>query len=296
MPINLNYLRNYVAVVEAGGFHMAAKVLHVSQPAVSKSIQNLEQEIGHLLIERSRRGIVLTEAGQLLLDYGRQMLKLEYEAEEALVELRGLERGHLALAASHTIATYVLPPLLAEFRQLYPGIHLSLEIGNTRRIAEILRAKPIDLAFVEGPIDEPEMEVTRWRRDRLVVIAPAAHPGANKGPIDIERITEWPYVQREIGSGTRYVVELALEERHIRLNVTIELGSNQAVKQAVIAGLGISIVSESTVALERSAGQLSVIEIVGESLERSFLAVSMRGHTTSRATSAFKALAGIPSG
>ncbi|MBZ0302445.1 MAG: LysR family transcriptional regulator, partial [Anaerolineae bacterium] len=172
MTMNLYLLRVFATVAEHGSFSQAARALYISQPAVSKGVQSLEQQIGMRLLDRSHRDISLTEAGHLLYDYAQRIFAAERAAESALEQLNGLERGHLALGASHTIGTYLLPPLMGLFHQRYPGVRLSLEIANTQQILIDLRTRPLDLAFVEGPVSDANLVVAPWRTDRLVVIAP----------------------------------------------------------------------------------------------------------------------------
>jgi DNA-binding transcriptional LysR family regulator len=289
MTLNLHLLRIFTTVVEQHGFSRAATVLYISQPAVSKSVQELENQLGVLLIDRSQRRLVLTEAGMILFEHAQRLFAVERAAEAALEQLHGLERGHLSIGASQTIGTYLLPPLLGLFHQRYPGVQLSLEIENTQRVIDDLRTKPLDLAFVEGPASDPDLVITTWRTDRLVVIAPPDHPLSARR-VSLEQVNHYPYVQRESGSGTRDIVEQALFQRGLKLNVALELGSNQAVKQAVIAGLGISIVSEATLDLEHNAGILAVIEPYDFYLSRPLSLVTVQGRPESRALAAFRDL------
>jgi DNA-binding transcriptional LysR family regulator len=288
MTLNLNYLRAFVAVVEHGGFRQAAKALYVSQPAITRSIQELEKSVHHTLIERTRRAIVLTEAGHLLFAYGQRLFGLEREAVEALEQLHSLERGQLAIAASQTIGTYALPPLLGAFHSQHPGIRLSLDIRNTQEVLDSLRMKPVDLALIEGVVEGEDFEVTPWRKDHLVVIAPPHNPWGLSDRLSLKRLGQVPYIQREYGSGTREIVEQALSQHKFKPNVVMELGSNEAVIQAVMAGLGISIVSDVTIVLERAAGQLSVMTIDDHDINREFQQVTLKGRHPSPALVAFR--------
>jgi DNA-binding transcriptional LysR family regulator len=289
MALNLHLLRIFATVVEQRGFSRAATALYISQPAVSKSVQELEKQLGVLLIDRSQRRLMLTEAGNILFEHAQRLFAVERAAEAALEQLHGLKRGRLSIGASQTIGTYLLPPLLGLYHQRYPGVQLSLEIENTQRVIDDLRTQPLDLAFVEGPVSDPDLVVSTWRTDRLVIIAPPGHPLTNQR-VSLEQVTQYPYVQRESGSGTRNIVEQALHERGVSLNVALELGSNQAVKQAVIAGLGISIVSEATLELEQNTGILAVIEPYDFYLSRPLSQVTIQGRPESRALAAFRSL------
>jgi DNA-binding transcriptional LysR family regulator len=287
LALNLHLLRIFTAVVEHRSFSAAAKALYISQPAVSKSIQEFERQVGTLLFDRSRRRITLTEAGVLLYEHAQRLFAIERAAERSLAELYGLERGYLVIGASHTTGTHLLPPILRRFRDAYPGITISLEIKNTRDVIEDLRTLPLDAAFVEGPVANRDLQVTHWRTDRLVIIAPADHPLCRQSTVDIEDLVRFPYVQREPGSGTREIVERAFTARGITPKIAIELGSNQVVKQAVIAGMGISIVSEATIELERKAGALCVVSPASFELHRPLFQVTLKDRPQSRVVSVF---------
>jgi DNA-binding transcriptional LysR family regulator len=287
MPLNLHFLRIFNAVAEYNNFSRAAEALYISQPAVSRAVQELEEEIGLPLLDRSHRTITLTEAGALLHQYAQRLFAVEQAAETTLEQLKSLERGHLALGASHTTGTYLLPPLMSRFHEQYPGIRLSLEIANTQTILEKLHTQPMDLAFVEGPVRDTEYVAAPWRTDRLVVIAPPKHPLVERQPVTLLQLAAEPYLQRELGSGTRDIVEAAFHRQELTLNVAIELGSNQAIKQAVSAGLGISIVSNATLDLELSAGTLAVLDLQEVDFRRVLSRVTLKEKPLSRAASAF---------
>ena len=287
MALNLHLLRIFTAVAEHNSFSRAAKALYISQPAVSKGVQELEEQVGLLLLDRSRRKLALTEAGLLLYQYAQRLFAAEHAAETALEQLQGLERGHLAIGASHTTGTYLLPPLLSRFHQRYPGIRLSLEIANTQTVLENLHTRPLDMAFVEGPVKATDLIVSTWRADHLVAIAPPSHPLIQRQPVALAELATEPYVQRELGSGTREVVEDAFKQKGLELNVAIELGGNQVVKQTVSAGLGISIVSDATIALELRAQTLAVVAIKDYDFSRTLSQVLPGEKPLSPAAAAF---------
>ncbi len=288
--LNLHLLRIFITVAELGNFSRAAEMLYISQPAVSRAVQELEHQIGMPLIDRSERRFMLTETGQLLYEYGRQIFATERAAEAALEQLRGLERGQLAIGASNTIGTYLLPPLLGLFHRRHPGVRLLLDIGNTQQIIQHLRNTPLDLAFVEGPVDQSDLVITPWQLDTLVVIAAPDHPLVMQQPLTLEQFQTTPFIMREPGSGTRDVIEQALRARDLFIIGAMELGSNQAVKQAVMAGLGISIVSEATTAVEIQAGKLAILDFPELRLQRMLTQVNITGRPASRALIAFQSL------
>lgn len=289
MPLNLHLLRVFATVVERRGFSAAAKALYISQPAVSKSVQEFEEQLGVVLIDRTRRNLTLTQAGMTLYEHAQRLFAVEQETEKSLEDLQGLEQGQLTIGASHTIGTYWLPPLLQLFHEMYPAIWLSVQIENTQRLIEELRTASLNIAFVDGSVEASDLIVVPWKTDRLVLITPPHHLLVGQGSVNIDDIVQFPYLQREEGSCTRQMVEMAFQERALQLNIAIELGSNQAVKQGVIAGLGISIVPGSTIELERKAGVLAVIEPVDLYLDQTLAQVTIKDRLHSPALAAFLA-------
>jgi DNA-binding transcriptional LysR family regulator len=292
MALNLHLVRIFVSVAEQKSFSAAAKSLYISQPAVSKGVHKLEEQLGVLLVDRSRRSITLTEAGGHLYEHAQRLFAVESAAERMLEELAGLERGHLAIGAGQTIGTYLLPTLLRRFHELYPGITLSLQNRNARDVIENLRNMLLDIAFVEGPVGDPDLVTVPWKEDRLALITHPQHPLARQDDVTLHDISQHPFLQREPGSGTRAIVEQAFRAHGLQLDVAIELNSNQVVKQAVIAGLGISIVSETTIELERDAGIIRVITPSDHTFVRPLSFVTIKGRRQSRAAMAFLALLG----
>ncbi|QPC80520.1 LysR family transcriptional regulator [Phototrophicus methaneseepsis] len=287
--MNLASLRLWMMVAEHSSFSRAAEVAYISQPAISKRVQELEQSLGVALLDRSGRNVQLTEAGQILYRYGKQIFAAERAAESALAQLNDLQRGHLAVGASNTIGTYLLPALLGRFHDQYPGIELSMEIGNTHQMIEELRHKPLDVAFVEAPVTGPDLNVIPWRTDQLVVIAPIDHPLAAQDRVSLERLSQEVFIMREPGSGTREVAENALSQHGVELPIAFELGSNAAVKQAVIAGLGLAIISEVTLTLELALKRLTVLKVPELILNRALTHVTIIERPHSPALTAFLA-------
>jgi DNA-binding transcriptional LysR family regulator len=238
--------------------------------------------------------MALTEAGALLYRHATQIFAAERAAEVALAQLHGLEHGHLAIGASSTIGIYLLPKLLGIYRRRHPKVQLFLDIGNTQQIVERLHTKPLDMAFVEGPVSASDIRVKPWRTDRLVVIAAPNHPLVEQEIISLHRLLREPFVMREPGSGTREVAEAAVRERDGTLKIAMELGSTEAVKQAVAAGLGLAIVSEATIIVERAIGRLTVLPVAGLEMERMLTQLFIVGRPESRALAAFQSLLAEP--
>ncbi len=266
--LNLHLLRIFKTVVELQNFSRAAEALYISQPAVSRSIQELEQQIGSPLIDRSTRRFALTETGALLYEHARQIFAAERAAVTALEQIQSLERGKLSVGASHTTGAYLVPACLALFHRRYPGIRLGLKIANTHDVVEQLLDAIFDIGFIEGPIGSGEVTRISWRRDRLVVIVAPDHPLAMMQPVPLAAVLVQPMVMREEGSGSRHIVERYFAEQEKPIHSVIELNSNQAVKQSVMEGLGIGIVSELMIRSEQLAGLITVLDVAGFHLER----------------------------
>ena len=227
----------------------------------------------------------------MLNDHAVGLFAIERQAEAALAELEGLDRGQLAIGASTTIGIYLLPPLLSAFHRRHPRVRLLLDVGNTAQIAERLRTTPLDMAFVEGPVTGADLEVRPWREDRLAVIASPDDPIVAREPVTLEDLAAAPFILREPGSGTREVVEEALRARGVEARVAMELGSTEAVKQAVAAGLGVSVVSSAAVVQELELGRLVTLDVPDLRIQRTLSRLAVVGRPRSRATLEFLALA-----
>jgi DNA-binding transcriptional LysR family regulator len=289
-PFNFHHLRLFLQVVEQGGVTAGAAAAGVSQPAVSAAVRTLEREVGQPLLERVGRGVRPTEAGQTLADYARRIFALEADGRRALDELRGLERGRLAVGASTTVGIYLMPRLLGRFHSRHPAIGLALDIGNTRQIVEQTRQGALDLAVVEGFVADDDLDVEPYLPDELILVAAPGDPLAVGGPIQPRDLADASFLVREVGSGTRAVVERAFARWGVTPAVAMEIGHTEAIKQAIAAGLGVSILSRLAVARELVAGALVHIPIAAEPIRREFLLVRRRAARPSRAGSAFLAI------
>jgi len=274
--LNLHHLRLFKSVVEQGGFTRAAAALNLSQPAISKSLKELEDGLQLSLIDRSARSIRLTEAGQLLYQRARELFGVEQVAERELRELRGLKRGLLRIGASTTIATYFLPPVLGRFHLRHPRVRIRATSANTRTILRLLLESKIDIALVEGPVSHSRVDVVPWRDDELVVIAPPDDPFAQRASVAVGELAERPFIVREPGSGTRDVSEAALARHGVRLRNTMRVGGTEVMKQAVAAGLGLAVVSRAAAADQLALGRLAVVRVDELELRRTLTLLRLR--------------------
>ena len=288
--INLNNLRAFAAIADAGSVTRAAAALAISQPAASKHLSDLEQSLNLLLCERLPRGIRLTEAGRILHDYARQLLAIEAAAEADMAALATGERGRLSVGASTTIGSYLVPELFGAYRREHPGVELELKIGNTEAIQDALLEGSIELALTEGFVHSKALDVEIVAHDEMKVIVAPDHPWTERRRVRVADLARVPCIMRERGSGTRAVIEAALAERGVGLDPTMSLGSTEAIKNAVAAGLGIGIVSELTVGLELASGRLVGIDIEGFTIRRALHLLKLEGRRPSPAANTFSSL------
>lgn len=289
MPLNLHHLRTFLRVAELGGFSRAATSLHLSQPAVSKSVRELERQLQTTLFDRSIGAPALTETGAALFIRARELFAVERAAEEELRTIRGLQGGVLRIGASTTIATYLLPEYLARFRTAHPKVRLRVWTANTRHVASAFLERRLDLALVEGPVDDRRLEILPWRRDELAVIAPPDHPLAKKRRVSPADLAETAFIVRERGSGTRQVATDALSAIGISVPIVLVLSSTEAIKQAVGAGLGLAIVSQAAIADQVALGRISVLRIPGLSFPRALNELRLAHRPPSPAAASFRA-------
>ncbi len=288
--MNFNHLLIFDAVATEKNITKAAAKLMISQPAVSKQLQLLEKSFGASLVERQPRGVRLTQAGEVLAGYARRLFALADESERALAELAGLKRGRLTIGASTTLGIYYLPVLLARYRGLHPQIDLDMQVANTVVIQQALLDHRVDVALTEGFIHWPELEANVFLRDQLVPIVPPAHALAKARKLTLETFCQAPLLMREQGSGTREVIEEALLKRGLRIKPLMTLGSTEAIKRSVAAGVGVAFVSALSIEHELREKRLIRVKLADFSLDRSFHIVQTKDRTVSPAAKAFLSL------
>tara|TARA_Y100001935_G_scaffold254446_1_gene263544 strand:+ start:1593 stop:2498 length:906 start_codon:yes stop_codon:yes gene_type:complete len=265
-------LQVFHTVARLLSFTKAAETLHMTQPAVTFQVRQLEEYFNTRLFDRTHNRISLTEAGERVFDYADNIFELYSEMENAVSEMTGEISGSLTIGASTTIAEYMLPALLGDFRNQYPEVSIHLKVANTDGIVSMVENNTIDLGVVEAPVSNKNLVVDKCRDDRLVAIVPPGHELALKPKVAMEELLEYPFICREEGSGTREVISEFICNtdacRHA-MEVAMELGSPEAVKGAVEAGMGISVVSNATIQKELRLGTLLALQI-DPPLERPF--------------------------
>jgi DNA-binding transcriptional LysR family regulator len=289
--VNLYHLRIFLKVAELEHVTRAAEELHLSQPAVTKMIQGLEQEVQLALIERQGRRIVLTHAGRTLQQYARRLFALEREAEIALDCLRDLESGEVTLAANMTAWVYLLPPIVARFRQRYPQIKLHIVTMNSQEIIEETLNWEIDFGLIEGDFpDLPEpLQARIFSYDELILVAGPMHQLAKIEQVELADLQSQELLLREQGSTLREVVERQFRRRHMHLQPLLTLSDNEAIKQMVMQGIGASFISSLCIQRELEHGDLVQIPVAGVELRTPVGLVQRVDRQLSRAARAFYA-------
>jgi DNA-binding transcriptional LysR family regulator len=257
-------LQVFYTVARQLSFTKAAEQLFMTQPAVTFQIKQLEEHFSARLFERSHGRIALTPVGRLVLDYAERILGLSEEMQTRVAELTGAISGPLLLGASTTIAEYVLPRILGEFKVAHPLVHVHLTVGNSEMIEGRIADHALDLGLIESPSHLPGLASEVCCEDELVLICSPAHPFANLAAVTPQQLAGEPYVSRELGSGTREFMDQYLRQCEVAsedLDVVMELGSPEAIKGVVETGMGISIVSRATVARELKLGSLAAVPL-----------------------------------
>jgi LysR family transcriptional regulator, low CO2-responsive transcriptional regulator len=288
--LNFHQLYIFYAVASYHSFSRAAEALDITQPAVSIQIQELEKALGAILFHRRSRGLRVTEVGETVYSYAQQIFSLSNKLLETVQEMHGLQSGRLTLGASTTPGEFVLPLAIGQFRQVYPGIQVEMSIANTRLVVQRILNREIDLGMVgEYPHqNSDELEITDYLIDEIVLVVAPTHPVAQAQPLTPQQVADQGLIVREEGSATRstaerYFAQLGVTAPYIALS----LGSNQAVKQAAVAGGGVGVVSRLGVAAEVKAEMLTILDVEGWDCRRSLILVRPKDRYLSPAQRAF---------
>ena len=280
-------LAAFVAVVEQEGFSRAGLTLHMTQPAVSQQVQALERELGARLLERSNRFLHLTPAGEIVYDHARQILEVEERMRRYVSDLTNVASGSLTIGASYTIGEYLLPLVLAAFQRRYPLVTPAVTIANTQHVAELVVARRLDLGLVEGEVTLPQAQTQPLLEDRLTIIAPPGHRLAGRSEVAPEELAGATWIVREAGSGTRAASDAFMADHGLRSVAQLEFGSTQMIKEAIAAGMGISLLSRWATRREVAQGALAELPVAGTPCVRQFSALTLRSRFRTRALDVF---------
>ena len=280
-------LRVFSEVARQLSFAKAARALHLTPPAVTMQVRELEGHVGMPLFDRSGRSVTLTTAGEYMLVYARKMLATLKDAEDTAARLLKLEVGTLTIGMVST-AKYFLPHLLAQFRREHEGIEIRLAVGNREQLVQMLHANEVDIAIMGRPPKELATRAEPFAAHPHVFVAPVGHPLTQAGPLTPEALRGQGFILREEGSGTRAALEKFLLQTRVEPRVTMEMASNETIKQAVIAGMGLSFLSLHTLGLELDNRLIALLPIEGAPVVRAWNVVHTLAKLLSPAAEAFR--------
>lgn len=288
MNITFRQLQVFVEVAKTGNMTRAAEALHLTPPAVSMQIKEIEAQVGLALFDRAGRAVALSTAGEYFLVHAKKLLAALKEADDAMARLKRVERGRLTIGLVST-AKYFVPHLLARFHDEHPGVEVKLKLATNReQLVALMSAGEADLAIMGRPPRELAMRAEPFAPHPLAFVAPAGHPllGAPQAPPEV--LVRYPLIAREPGSGTRAAMERFFAEHRVSPTIAMELESSETIKQAVIAGLGLAFLSLHTVGLEPKHGLLAQLDIEGTPVVRTWNVVHVGARVLSPAAEAFR--------
>lgn len=285
--MELRHLEIFCKVVELKGFSKAADALYLTQPTISSHIKALEDALQVRLLDRLGREIVPTKAGNILYNYAKEIVRLKKEAKEALDQFIGRMKGNLEIGGSTIPGEYILPSLISEFKKIYPEIIVTLRIGDTKDVTTMVLEGEAEIGVVGAKVEDTHIENREFLKDSLILVAPPSYPVSKISIRDFKGI---PLVFREKGSGSRKAFEEIIKENGLDkgdLNIVAEMGSTEAVKQAVKSGLGVSILSRLAVQAELAKKTLKEVKVADLSIVRSFYIITHKLRAKSPICQAF---------
>ena len=289
-PLNFHHLEVFYAVARHLNFSRAGEELYISQPAVSKHVKDLEKDLGVDLFRRNGRRVELTDAGRLVYDYAGHALVLTEGLRRALAEMHSPGRGYLRLAATYTLATYVVPRVLASFQARYPDVQLSLQVSNKGTTVRQVLQHQAELGIIDCHTIPSDVQWQRFARVPIALLASPARPPSAGGVVDLMELSQETIITEEKGSDTREALERELDRLRVRPARLLEIGNIEAIKRAVAASLGVAFLPKICVGAELSRGDLIELTAQGFSLETQLGVVFARGRHPSPIALAFVAL------
>lgn len=288
MNITFRQLRVFVEVAQQGSVTAAAQTLHLTPPAVSMQIKEIESQVGMPLFDRENRRITLSTTGEYFLVHAKRMLGALADAENAMARFKRLEHGLLTIGMVST-AKYFVPQLLARFREDHQGVDVKLRVaGNREQLVALLQSGEVDLAVMGRPPKEIATRSEAFAAHPMVVVGPPGHPLQQVPQAPVAALAPYPFIVREQGSGTRSAMQQFFAEHRFAPSITMEISSNETIKQAVIAGMGLSFLSLHTVGLEVRSRLLQVLDIAGTPVMRTWNVVHLQSRTLSPVAEAFR--------
>ena len=289
--MNFTHLTAFFSVARTGSVTAASERLHVSQPALTREIRDLEERLGVLLFDRLPRGMKPTEAGRMLAEYAAKIFQLADAAEHAIGEFTGLTRGRLGIATCRTIGDYLLPAVLHEYRKLYPSIAVDVAVSNTGQVEEAVLSYNQQIGLVEGPYDARLFDAIVVGRDELIAVASPSHSLAGMHSLTADDVANAGLVMHETGSGTRSIIEEAYGQRSLELSPKLSVASAEAIKQLLRIGGAVAWISRHSVAEELASGTLVQLTVVDLKIERDLNMIWPKARGLSPSARAFHWLA-----
>lgn len=263
-------LKTFITLVEVNNFTKASEILHISQPSVSLHIKNLEQEFQTTLFIRSPKSVQITPTGEILYKRAKQIMAITEAAKEDILAFHHEIQGTIVIGASFTIGEYILPPILARLQQQYPQLELQVIIGNTEEIIRYAKLLQIDIGLIEGQTNDNELIIQPFMQDELFIVSASDYPLAKQPAITISDLQQQKWVAREAGSGTRVYLDHIFRSNGLQVHSLLTISSNQGVKESVINGLGLSLLSSSVIERELKNGDIAILPLEGHHFMRTF--------------------------
>ena len=285
--LTLRQIRIFISAAKHASFSRAAEELHITAPAVSLQIKEMEEDIGVSLFTRENRKVELTSAGEYFLLYARRLSSTLNEANTMMERFRGTQFRHLKIGVVST-AKYFIPHMLLEFKKDFPNLRIKIEVRNRQQLVELLRGSEIDIAIMGLPPKEIDTRVEPFANHPHVFVASPSNPLVGKTNIAPDALIKHEMISREPGSGTRLIMEKFFAEHHIAPIVSMEMSSNETIKQAVMANLGVSFVSLHTVGDEIASGKIAILDIQDTPIIRTWHVVALNKRNASQAAEAFR--------
>jgi LysR family transcriptional regulator, transcriptional activator of the cysJI operon len=292
LTMDVRGLEVFLSVAKHLNYTRAGKEVNLSQPSVSVRIRQLEAELGTKLFEQLGKRVSLTEAGLVLIPHARRVISAVENAQAAIDELLGLERGALRIGASTTPGMYLIPQIVARFKELYPRIEVHLGIKATRQVEEGIISNEFDFGFVGGHLAGDEIDVLPWLTDQLVLVVAPNHRLARKKSVNTDDLRKEHFILRESGSATRAAIATHLEYAHFQVEPVIQMDNPESVKRAVQSGLGIAFISRFAVESELRARTLIAVNVKGLAINRELKIVYRKDKHLGRAAQAFIEISG----
>jgi DNA-binding transcriptional LysR family regulator len=287
--MDVRQLRLFCLVVDRHSFSLAADELRITQPAASQQVRSLERELGTTLLDRSRRTVVPTDAGQVLYRYGRDILDLHERAITEIADLGELVAGRVVVGASSGPGDHVLPAMLTHFKELYPGVLVALHVDDTQEVVERVLAREFEIGAIGAPTRRPDLVLEPLVHDTVSLVCSPSHPWARREQVTLAELAREPQIIQQHGAGIRSVVEDHLRRAGLppeRLNIVMEMGLMESAKQATIAGGGVTFLSSWAIGPELEHGELVTVRVEGLEILRDFYTIRSRTRVLSRAAEA----------